>query len=135
MAKREGLAVRRRGNRLGVMASAPDEWGIPARNPPGSYSRGSVPYKGRRDATEVRHLDLLNAVLDGRGWTDAQLAVVLGVHNDRILRWRAYGVPNLYVFGLRVLVNRSSPEGPGIAKPSQRAVGIASCRLFEVDNK
>jgi hypothetical protein len=71
--------------------------------PTGSYSQGSVPYKGRRNAGEVRHLELLDAVVARGRWTDAQIAKALGVHTDRIPRWRSHSVPNCYVRALRAL--------------------------------
>jgi hypothetical protein len=62
-----------------------------------------VPYKGRRNAVEVRHLELLDAVVARRRWSDAQVAKAIGVQTDRIPRWRSHGVPNCYVSALRAL--------------------------------
>ena len=66
-----------------------------SRFPTGRYGRGSVPYGGRANATEVQHLDLLDAVLSRHGWTDDHLAQAVGVDSNRIAKWRSMGVPNM----------------------------------------
>jgi hypothetical protein len=69
----------------------------------GSYSSRSVPYRGRRNSTDVAHLELLDAVLASRGWSDTELADALGVDAYRHRRWRSVGVPNAYIPALRAL--------------------------------
>jgi hypothetical protein len=67
---------------------------------------GSVPYKGRRGAGEVPHLQLLNDVVARWGWNDTQIAHALGVNTSRIRRWRRLGVANGYVPALGALKGR-----------------------------
>jgi hypothetical protein len=69
----------------------------------GSHGPGSVPYKGRQTATEVRHLDLLDAVAVGLSWSDARLAREVGVDAATVGRWRTTGMPNSYLPALRAL--------------------------------
>jgi hypothetical protein len=103
LAKRVGITIQRRGNRPGVSAWEVKALRVHSQIPTGSYSRESMPYKGRRNAGEVQHLELLDSVASGRRWTDTRVANALGVHRDRIPRWRSHGVPNCYVPALRAL--------------------------------
>ena len=125
LAKRVGIAIQRRGNRPGVPAWEVKALQVQSQIPTGSYGRGSVPYKGRSNAAEVRHLELLDAVVNSRRWTDAQVARALGLHSDRIPRWRSRGVPNCYVPALRALRNGEwlpGPSRPGRTAPTIPAV-------------
>jgi hypothetical protein len=103
LAKREEVLVRRRGSQPGVSAEQVEALRMRSRIPPGSYGPELVPYKGRSNAGEVRYLELLDAVVARRRWTDAQVAKALGVQTDRVPRWRSHGVPNCYVPALRAL--------------------------------
>jgi hypothetical protein len=103
LAEREGIAITQRYGRRGVTAAQLDAFVQGCRIAPGSYRPELVPYKGRQTATEVRHLDLLEAVAVGLSWSDARLAREIGVNTYTVTRWRSAGVPNSYLPALRAL--------------------------------
>jgi hypothetical protein len=103
LAQREGIAITDWSGRRGVITADLDAYLERCRIALGSYGPGSVPYKGRQTATEVRHLDLLEAVAVGLSWSDARLAREVGVDPETVERWRSTGVPNGYLSALRAL--------------------------------
>jgi hypothetical protein len=105
LVEREGIAITERYGRRGVTAAQLEAFVERCRIAPGSYGPELVPYKGRQTATEVRHLDLLEAVVAGLSWTDARMAREVGVNTDTVVRWRSAGVPNSYLPALRALRN------------------------------
>jgi hypothetical protein len=103
LAEREGIAITQRYGRRGVAAAEPDAYLERCRIAPGNYSPVSVHYKGRHNAAEVRHLDLLDAVETGLSWSDTRLAREVGVDAETVAPWRFAGVPNSYLPALRAL--------------------------------
>jgi hypothetical protein len=103
LAQREGIAITERYGRRGVASAELNGYLERCRIAPGSYSPGSVPYKGRRGPGQVRHLDLLDEVAGLLSWDDADLARRVGVDIDSVGRWRSTGVPNGYLPALRAL--------------------------------
>jgi hypothetical protein len=93
LAEREGIAITERYGRRGVTTPQLDAYVERCRIPPASYGPELVPYKGPNGPAEVRHLDLLDAVVAGLSWTDARLAREVGVNTDTVARWRSAGVP------------------------------------------
>jgi hypothetical protein len=108
MAKRAGLSIGGRVGQPQVSASEVEALLKHTRIPPGSYGPGSVPYTGR-------NCDVLDAVMKRHGWTDDQLALVVGVDADRVPRWRSSGVPNGYVRALRTLAGSDAVDSLDIA--------------------
>jgi hypothetical protein len=103
LAEREGIAITERYGRRGVTAAELDAYVARCQIPRGSYSSGSVPYKGRRGPGQVRHLDLLDELAGLLSWDDADLARRVGVDIDTVGRWRSTGVSNGYLRALRAL--------------------------------
>jgi hypothetical protein len=103
LVEREGIAITQQSGRRGVAAARLDAFVKRCRIPPGSYRPELVPYKGHNGPVEVRHLDLLDAVVAGLSWTDARLALEVAVDLETVARWRSAGVPNSYLPALRAL--------------------------------
>jgi hypothetical protein len=103
LAQREGITITERSGRPGVTTAELDAYLERCRIFLGSYGPGSVPYRGRQTATEVRHLDLLETVTAGLSRSDARLAREVGVNPETVERWRSTGVPNGYLPALRAL--------------------------------
>jgi hypothetical protein len=103
LAEREGIVITQRSGRRGVTAAQLDAFAERCRIAPASYGPELVPYKGRNGPAEVRHLDLLDAVVAGLSLTDARLAQQIGINTQTVQRWRSTGIPNSYLPALRAL--------------------------------
>jgi hypothetical protein len=116
IAQRAGITIQRRIGHPQVLASQVDALLRNSRISTGRYGRGSVPYGGRKNATEVRHVGLLDGVVQRHGWTDAEVAQAVGVDSDRIARWRSIGVANGYLPALRALAESDTVDPLHIAR-------------------
>jgi hypothetical protein len=115
LAEKEGIAMTEWYGRRGVTAAELDAYLARCQIPRGSYSSGSVPYKGRRGPGQVRHLDLLDEVAGNLFWDDADLARRVGVDINTVGRWRLTGVPNGYLRALRDAARNGRLDGLDIA--------------------
>jgi hypothetical protein len=118
LAEREGIVITERYGRRGVTAAQLDAYLERCRIAPGSYGPELVPYKGHNGPAQVRHVDLLDAVVAGLSCTDARLAQQVGLDARTVQRWRSNGVLNSYLPALRALLQATSnrrADGPDLA--------------------
>jgi hypothetical protein len=123
LVEREGIAVTQRNGRRAVAAAQLAAYLERCQIAPGSHGPELVPYGGRSSPTEVRHLDLLDAVAAGLAWTDGRLAREVGVNTDTVARWRTAGVPNSDLLALRALRRNRQAARRSCGSRSFTAVG------------